>query len=215
MERALKKVDGALSGVLVLLVLAMVLSISCEVILNAAVQPAASALLRAKEREAPNADAPATLGTRFLRGVSGGASRLSAPLNTASQILLVWVGILGSALALRRRAHMGVDALVRLYPPRLQILLDRVSTALVAAFSLAVLVVGGYAVCARAFSSGSRMPGLDALNHGWFYLVLGITGALNLLYCAGQLVRPARPEGAPRPDPPGDALPPRGEGGPP
>lgn len=203
MQRFYDILDRALTAILLVLVVAMVLSISTEILLNAAVQPLASRLIKAlgeesegKEpaaaRDEPRETSPAL---RILEGTVGLVAKASAPLNTASQTLLVWIGILGSALAFRRRAHLGVDALVRVYPARIRLILDHVSTALVGIFSLVVLVIGGYGVCRGAFSLGSRMPGLEMVNRGWFYLVLVITGVLNLIYCVYHFAHPRPVEG--------------------
>jgi hypothetical protein len=45
-------------------------------------------------------------------------------------------------------------------------------------------------VVTRAFSMGTKMPGLEALNHGWFYLVLILSGVFHLLYCGYHFARP-------------------------
>lgn len=182
-ERFYGALDRCLTVVLLVLVVAMVLSITTEILLNALVQPAATAALRALE---DGAGSPGLEG--FLRGVVGVVADISAPVNTASQTLLVWIGILGSALAFRMRAHLGVDALVRVYPPKARLFLDHLSTALVGAFSLVILVVGGWMAFRKGL--GSDMPGLAMLDQGWFYLVLVITGLLNLLYCVYHFVHP-------------------------
>ena len=202
-QRFIDRLDRALTGVLLVLVVAMVLSITTEIVLNAAVQPAASRLLKALGEGggaavAAEAARPSPA-VRFVEGVMRFVAQASAPVNTASQTLLVWLGILGSALAFRQRAHLGVDTLVCVYPPRLRLALDYVSTALVGAFSLCVLVVGGFLVCRHAFSFGSKMPGFENINRGWFYLVLVLTGLLNLIYCAYHFRHP-RPAGAGEPD---------------
>ncbi len=206
MQRAFEILDRALSTVLLVLVVAMVASITAEIVLNTAIQPLASHLIQVLDEDggvsrkaspAPQDNSlKASSGlSRFLDGVVSLVAKASSPLNTASQTLLVWIGILGSALAFRKRAHLGVDALVRIYPRRVRLLLDHLSTALVGLFSLAVLVAGGYGVCQRAFSLGSKMPGLEMVNRGWFYLVLVITGLLNLSYCVYHFVHPRPVEG--------------------
>lgn len=154
--------DKVLATLLMLLLVLMVVSITSEIVLREIVQP----ILQ-----------------RAFTNPPAWISEFSGPLNTLSQVLLVWVGILGSALALKLRAHIGVDVLVRLYPRRVQLVFDYVSTALVAIFSLGVLLYGGYRVCATAFAYGYGMPGFAALNRGWFYLVLPIAGVLGLIYC--------------------------------
>ncbi len=175
--------DKSLTTVLQFLVVAMVLSITAEIVLNAVVQPIAGNMLKSYGSEVASDVDEKSSAVKILEGVMSFVAKASAPINTASQTLLVWIGILGSALALRMRSHLGVDALVRLYPPKVRLILDYISTALVGLFSLAVLLIGGYLVSARAFSLGSKMPGIENVNRGWFYLVLVITGALNLFYC--------------------------------
>jgi TRAP-type C4-dicarboxylate transport system permease small subunit len=176
--------DRLLTWFLIALVVLMVFSITAEIVLNAIIQPSVSFLMATQDHQDDSTS------FAFLQGVMNGVAKASSPVNTASQTLLVWIGILGSSLALRYRAHLGVDALVRLYPPKIRLILDYVSTVLVGLFSLAVLLAGGYMVCERAFSLGSKMPGFEAFNRGWFYLVLVITGVLNLLYCVYHLMHP-------------------------
>ncbi len=189
MNRFFELLDKSLTTVLLILVVAMVFSITAEIVLNAAVQPVASGLLKTIETDMDETD-EADISKKkyvYVRGILEGlmdlVANLSAPVNTSSQTLLIWIGILGSALAFRMRAHLGVDALVRMYPPKVRLVLDYISTFLIGVFSLTVLVIGGFLVSYRAFSLGSKMPGFEHLNRGWFYLVLIITGILNLIYC--------------------------------
>jgi TRAP-type C4-dicarboxylate transport system permease small subunit len=200
LQRCYDILDNVLTGVLLVLVVAMVFSISAEIVLNAGVWPVANKLIElAAGPDAGEAAAVAAKATdvgeesrtlRALESVKGFVNRASAPINTASQTLLVWIGILGSALAFRLRAHLGVDALVRLYPYRARLFLDYLMTALVGAFSLVVLVIGGYKVAQLAFSRGDLMPGIESVNRGWFYLVLVIAGVLNLIYCIYHFANP-------------------------
>lgn len=172
LQRFFHRLDQTVSVILVILVVMMVISITTEIVLNALVQPLAGYLLQS----------PSSWDV-VLKNVMKTVSLLSSPVNTLSQTLLVWVGILGSAYALKQREHLGVDALVRLYPTPVRFWLDRLTTLLVAVFSIVVLIVGGFNVAYGAFERGFKMPGIEWLNQGWFYLVLVITGILNLLYC--------------------------------
>jgi hypothetical protein len=122
LKRFFDILDRGLTVILLLLVVLMVASVSAEIILNAAVQPATSKLIRTLNPEADGKSAradeaaPAETGSGTvagLRRVLGWVAEVSAPLNTMSQTLLVWIGILGSSLAFRQRAHLGMDALVR------------------------------------------------------------------------------------------------------
>ncbi len=186
LESAYAVLDRFLSIVLIALVAGMVLCVTGEILLNGAIQPILSSAVASLSRKGISSGALPSLLEWGLDVVAAS----SAPINTASQTLLVWVGILGSTLALRRRAHLGVDALVRYYPYKVRVVLDYISTTLVGLFSLFVLVIGGYLVCSRAFEMGSKMPGIQALNRGWFYIVLVLAGALNLAYCLHHLIYP-------------------------
>ncbi len=156
--------DKCLSAILIILVICMVISITMEIFL----------------REVAGQ----------ILGNPGWISDLSSPVNTASQTLLVWIGILGSSMALRYRAHLGIDVFINLYPKKLHIVLDYISTVLIALFSLFVLLYGGFMICHRAISSGSLTPGFENINRAWFYSVLVIAGILNLIYCIYLFMHP-------------------------
>ena len=194
MDKVTALVDRILTFCLQALVVGMVLCVTAEIVLNAFIQPAAVWVIRRsggeQEADATIDAASRPLLARTLAGMTTRIGRISAPINVASQTLLVWIGILGSALAFRARAHLGVDALVRVYPPRVRLALDYASTALVGLFSLIILLVGGVLVTQTAFSRGYLMPGMEFLNRGWFYLCLPLAGALNLFYCVHHLRHP-------------------------
>lgn len=59
-----------------------------------------------------------------------------------AQLLFVWVSFLGADLALRRRAHIGIDYLVKRLPPRPRALLDVALVLLVVVFLLVMVVLG-------------------------------------------------------------------------
>ena len=172
-QKALHLIDVVLTGVMITLVVLMVVSISSEILLREVVQ---------------------ALFLEFHGSSPDWLQEFSAPLNTASQTLLVWIGLLGSSLAYRHRAHLGVDALVRVYPRQVRVALDVLSTLAVMAFSVSVLVIGGGSVCSRAMRYDFRMPGFEQFNRAWFYAVLPLTGALLFLYSLDFLMHP-RPAG--------------------
>lgn len=122
-----------------------------------------------------------------LAGNPAWASSFSAPMNTVTQALLVWLGILGASVALRNNAHPGIDLLLRLYPPGVRKWAGITSVLLVAAFSAVVMIHGGYLVCSRAIRTNSLMPGFNSVNRAWFYSVLVIGGVANLIYCVRAL----------------------------
>lgn len=185
-------VDRVLTFVLMVMVVAMVVSITGEILLNALIQPFVSSQIADLFGGIVTAEIAREKGgwAQLMYSVNTLISRLSSPINTISQTLMVWVGLLGTPLAFRHRAHLGVDALVRMYPRRVQLALDIVSTLLVAFFSAVVLVWGGWRTTSSVFASGTAMVGLEFLNRGWFYTVLFIAGGLNLLYAVHHLLHP-------------------------
>ena len=174
MEGFYRILDKVLGAILIVLVVLMTLSISLEMFNREVLQHILLWLF---------GSSPAWI------------TELSSPVNTASQTLLVWLGILGSALALKERAHLGVDALVRLYSKRGKIIIEYFSIILVMLFSVAVFMVGGWMVCQRSIQGGWTMPGFPDWNRAWFYSVLPITGTLILIYSV-WLLRHPRPAGS-------------------
>jgi TRAP-type C4-dicarboxylate transport system permease small subunit len=59
-----------------------------------------------------------------------------------AQLLFVWVSFLGADLALRKRAHIGIDYLVRRLPARAHVVLDIVLSLVAMAFLLAMVGLG-------------------------------------------------------------------------
>lgn len=118
-------------------------------------------------------------------------STLSSPINTLSQTLLVWTGLIGGSVALKHRAHLGVDALTTHYPAKVRFWLDRFSIVLVGVFSAAVCIYGGAILCQGSIRRGSVMPGFENINRAWFYSVLILAGLGNLAYCVWHLRKTA------------------------
>lgn len=60
-----------------------------------------------------------------------------------AQLLFVWVSFLGADMALRKRAHIGIDYLVRRLPGRARVVLDVLLATVCVAF-LGIMAVLGY-----------------------------------------------------------------------
>lgn len=60
-----------------------------------------------------------------------------------AQLLFVWVSFLGADMALRKRAHIGIDYLVRRLPMRARVVVDLALAAVCVAF-LGIMAVMGY-----------------------------------------------------------------------
>ena len=95
--------------------------------------------------------------------------------------LLIWISLLGAAYALRVRAHLGIDFLVRRMSQDRQRMMRMVVHLVVIAFSLVALVFGGswlvyVTLDLNQLSAAFQVP------IGYVYLVLPISGVLMVYY---------------------------------
>ncbi len=103
-----------------------------------------------------------------------------------SLIMMVWLAMLGSGLAVRAGEHLSVDVLTRQLPRRAQLWLERLVWLAVAAFG-AYLVFYGFELSQRTMLqtfSATRLP------VGWMYLGIPFGGALVAFYALRNVIRP-------------------------
>jgi len=101
--------------------------------------------------------------------------------------LLVWVALLGAAVALNRGAHLGIDYFTGKLPVRTRVLTEAIVFLGVAAFSFFVMVVGGIDLVSSMLELGQESPALR-LKMGYVYLAVPISGAFLTLYASIGLV---------------------------
>ena len=95
--------------------------------------------------------------------------------------LLIWVALLGSAVALGRGAHLGIDYFVSKLPERTRMRTELFVFACVSLFSLLVMVCGGIHLVTRTLALDQTSPALQ-LPIGYVYLAVPISGAFLVLY---------------------------------
>jgi TRAP-type C4-dicarboxylate transport system permease small subunit len=95
--------------------------------------------------------------------------------------LIIWVALLGSAVALGRGAHLGVDYVVLKLPEKLRIKCELIVFLLIAAFSLCVFVIGGINLVISILKLGQVSPSLH-IEVGYVYLAIPISGFFMTLY---------------------------------
>ncbi|MBN2020205.1 MAG: TRAP transporter small permease [Sedimentisphaerales bacterium] len=95
--------------------------------------------------------------------------------------LMIWVGLLGSSVALNRGAHLGIDYLVTKLSPRKALCVSLFVFAVVTAFSLLVMVVGGSQLVHRTLVTKQISPVLG-LKMGYVYLAIPISGFFLVIY---------------------------------
>jgi TRAP-type C4-dicarboxylate transport system permease small subunit len=120
----------------------------------------------------------------FTRLVLKDPSTVTEELAT---FMLIWVALLGAAVALGRGAHLGIDYFVGKLPSRARTLTEVIVFFVVAAFSFSVMVVGGIDLVATMLELGQESPALR-IKMGYVYLAVPISGFFLTLYAVIGLV---------------------------
>lgn len=101
--------------------------------------------------------------------------------------MLIWVSLLGAAVALGRGAHLGIDYFVGKLPARVRLGTEVVVFLCVSVFSLLVMVVGGVDLVASNLDLGQESPALR-MKMGYVYLAVPVSGFFLTLYAIIGLV---------------------------
>jgi len=120
----------------------------------------------------------------FTRLVLKNPSTVTEELAT---FMLVWVALLGAAVALGRGSHLGIDYFVGKLPQRARLVTEVLVFFSVAAFSLLVMVIGGIDLVTSNLELGQESPALR-VNMGYVYLAVPISGFFLTLYAVIGLV---------------------------
>jgi TRAP-type C4-dicarboxylate transport system permease small subunit len=124
--------------------------------------------------------------------------RPSAWTDELATILVIWLALLGAAVAFARGEHLGVDVVVRMLPPLDRRLAAIVAEVVVLFFAVAVLILGGSRLVSLAWLTGQISPALN-LRIGDVYLALPISGGFTALFAVEGILRHC---GFLKPDPP-------------
>lgn len=104
-----------------------------------------------------------------------------------ARFLLVWVSMLGGAVAFGTRGHLGVDYFVGKFDPEVQKLMAVVAHLTVLFFAVAVFVIGGGQVVRDALSVEQMTPALG-WKMGYVYLAVPISGIFMVIYTLENLI---------------------------
>lgn len=105
--------------------------------------------------------------------------------------MLIWVSLLGAAVALGRGAHLGIDYFVGKLPERVRLATEVFVFFCIAAFSFLVMVLGGIDLVRSTLELGQPSPALN-VQMGHVYLAVPISGFFLTLYAAIALVERLR-----------------------
>ncbi|MGD8867904.1 MAG: TRAP transporter small permease [Gemmatimonadales bacterium] len=114
---------------------------------------------------------------------------LRAPSSVTEELagfLLVWIGLLGAAYALRTRAHLGIDLLTARLDGAVGRAVAVLGHALVSLFAFLVMVVGGLRLVQLAFQL-EQISAVVGFRMGYVYLVVPAAGLLMVLFSAESI----------------------------
>lgn len=120
----------------------------------------------------------------FTRYVMGEQANWTEEL---ARFLLVWVSLLGGALAFGTKGHLGVDYFVGKLHPDARKLMAVMSHGMVLFFAAAIFLYGGGRVVLDALTMEQMTPALG-WKMGHVYLVLPIAGIFMVLFTLENLL---------------------------
>lgn len=144
------------------------------------------------------------VGTRFLLG------NQARWTEEAARLLLIWLTLLGGAMAYSRNAHLGLDLVVSKMDAGVSRFCRRISGGFIYIFAVAVMVVGGGLLYGERLSFAQTMPALG-ISKAWQYLPVPISGVLIAITAVREMFEPS---GTPRHEPMANpiAVPTQGDG---
>jgi TRAP-type C4-dicarboxylate transport system permease small subunit len=95
--------------------------------------------------------------------------------------LLIWVSLLGAAVALGRGAHLGIDYFTHKLPERNRIQTELFVFTVISIFSLLVMVVGGISLVMQTLDLEQISVALH-IPMGYVYMAIPISGVFLVLY---------------------------------
>ena len=104
-----------------------------------------------------------------------------------ARFLLIWVSLLGGAVAFGTKAHLGVDFFVGKLHPEAQKMMAVVVHLIVLFFAGAIFVYGGSRLMSDALAMEQMTPALG-WKMGHVYLALPISGVFMILFTLENLI---------------------------
>ena len=111
-----------------------------------------------------------------------------------ARVLLIWVSLLGGAVAYGAKAHLGVDYLFEKMDPASKKAMSVTIDLVVAAFAVIVLLIGGGSLVKETFQMGQMMMALN-IPKGYVYLAVPLSGFFFLLFALESIVGTLRHDG--------------------
>ncbi|HUT53719.1 MAG TPA: TRAP transporter small permease [bacterium] len=105
-----------------------------------------------------------------------------------ARVLLIWVVLLGAAVAFGTREHLGVDYFVARMDDATRKRMTLTADLVVLAFTVSVLLFGGFTLVSRTFSLNQMMMALG-IPKAYVYLAVPVSGVFFLLFSLESITR--------------------------
>ncbi|HMO85317.1 MAG TPA: TRAP transporter small permease [Lacipirellulaceae bacterium] len=102
--------------------------------------------------------------------------------------LLIWVALLGAAVAFGRQEHLGLDYFVAKLDPGAQRVATAVVLVVVCLFAATGMIYGGYLLVSETLRARQLTPVLG-MKMGYVYLAVPISGLFIVLYSAEKMAQ--------------------------
>ena len=100
-------------------------------------------------------------------------------------VMLVWISMIGGALAFGRKAHLGVDFFVNLLHPTAKKAMFILVQGLIITLAVTVFLIGGWKLAMAQM--GQMLPTMPWLSRGVVYLSLPLAGLFIILFSAENM----------------------------
>ena len=101
-----------------------------------------------------------------------------------ARFLLIWIGILGAAYALKTKAHLGIDILTYKLKGVKKQIVDILVFSIIIVFTFFVMIIGGVRLVQLAFTL-NQFSAAIGIKMGYIYLVIPISGLLIIYFSIG------------------------------
>ena len=119
----------------------------------------------------------------FTRYILGRPSSWSEELVS---YLFAWMALFGASLVVGERGHMNIPLLVEKSTPNVRKGLSILAEMIAALFAGIILVFGGIQITDLAMAQMTSALGVPV---GLFYIVLPLSGILNIVYCILNIIQ--------------------------
>ncbi|MAT70016.1 MAG: hypothetical protein CMJ58_10890 [Planctomycetaceae bacterium] len=130
----------------------------------------------------------------------------------AARYLLMWVALLGAAVAYRRGEHLGFDYFASRMDKAAQRILAMAAEVVVIGFAAFAMVYGGWMLVSKTLAAGQTTPALN-IPMGYVYLAAPVSGILIVLFAVDRLwsllAGDSEPDSAAQPSDPAPQTPPQ------